>query len=91
MIDYANALRRVVARAKPLPAESVPLTVRSEEPWLRHPSRAPIRLSPRPRWTFAVKAADTRRGEAARQIKVVEDLPRADQPQNTELGQAIRI
>ncbi|OGD26912.1 MAG: hypothetical protein A2Y56_12375 [Candidatus Aminicenantes bacterium RBG_13_63_10] len=96
MIDYANALRRVVARAKPLPAESVPLTG-SLGRTLAQNIRARAPIPPFAKATmdgYAVKAADTRPAEAGRPVKieVVEDLP-AGRISHKALssGQAVRI
>jgi len=96
MIDYTDALRRVVARAKPLAAESVPLTG-SLGRTLAQNVRARAPIPPFAKATmdgYAVRAEDTR-PEAAGQsaeLAVIEDLPagrisrRAIGP-----GQAVRI
>ena len=96
MIDYADALRRVVARAKPLPAESVPLTG-SLGRTLAQNIRARAPIPPFAKATmdgYAVKAADTRPAEAGRPVKleVVEDLP-AGRISRKALGsgQSVRI
>ncbi|MGA2533322.1 MAG: gephyrin-like molybdotransferase Glp [Candidatus Aminicenantales bacterium] len=94
MIDYRRALREVVAKAKPLGPESVPLAdalgrtlargIRAREP-----------LPPFSKATmdgYAVRAADTRPAKSPVELAVVEDLPagrvsrRAIGP-----GQAVRI
>ena len=96
MIDYADALRRVVARAKPLPAESVPLTG-SLGRTLAQNIRARAAIPPFAKATmdgYAVKAADTRPAEAGRPVtlEVVEDLP-AGRISRKALGsgQSVRI
>ncbi|MBP1766094.1 MAG: molybdenum cofactor synthesis domain [Candidatus Aminicenantes bacterium] len=96
MIDYADALRRVVARAKPLPAESVPLTG-SLGRTLAQNIRARAPIPPFAKATmdgYAVKAADTRPAEAGRPVtlEVVEDLP-AGRISRKALGsgQSVRI
>jgi len=96
MIDYADALRRVVAKAKPLPAESVRLTA-SLGRTLAQSVRARAPIPPFSKATmdgYAVRAADTRPEAAGRaaELVVIEDLPagrisrRAINP-----GQAVRI
>jgi molybdopterin molybdotransferase len=96
MIDYADALSRVLARAKPLPAECVRLTGTLGRT-LAQSVRARAPIPPFSKATmdgYAVRAADTRleaSGRAA-ELQVIEDLPagrisrRAVSP-----GQAVRI
>ena len=96
MIDYTDALRRVVAKAKPLAAESVPLTG-SLGRTLAQNVRARAPIPPFAKATmdgYAVRADDTRPGAAGQSavLAVIEDLPagrlsrRAISP-----GQAVRI
>jgi len=96
MIDFADALRRVVARSKPLAAESVPLTG-SLGRTLAQNVRAHAPIPPFAKATmdgYAVRAHETRPDAAsqAADLAVIEDLPagrisrRAIGP-----GQAVRI
>jgi molybdopterin molybdotransferase len=96
MIDYADALRRVVARAKPLSAESVRLTL-SLGRTLAQNVRARAPIPPFAKATmdgYAVRAADTgpeAPGQAV-ELKVIEDL-RAGRISRKAInpGQAVRI
>jgi len=96
MIDYAEALRRVVAKAKPLPAEAVPLT-RSLGRTLAQNLRARAPIPPFAKATmdgYAVRAADTHPTEAGRPIRleVIEDLPAGRiSRKSLGAGQAVRI
>jgi molybdopterin molybdotransferase len=79
MIDYAEARRRIIARVKPLPAESVPLT-ESLGRTLAQTLRARAPIPPFAKATmdgYAVKAGDTRPAEAGApvELNVVADLP----------------
>ena len=79
MIDFADALRRVIARAKPLAAESVPLTG-SLGRTLAQNVRARAPIPPFAKATmdgYAVRADDSRPGAAgqAAELAVIEDLP----------------
>ncbi len=96
MIDYADALRRVVARAKPLPVESVPLTG-SLGRTLAQNVRARSPIPPFAKATmdgYAVKAEDTHPAAARRpvELEVVEDLPAGRVSRKTLVpGRAVRI
>ena len=79
MIDYADALHRVIARAKPLTAESVSLTG-SLGRTLAQDVRARAPVPPFAKATmdgYAVRASDTRPEAASRsaELAVIEDLP----------------
>jgi molybdopterin molybdotransferase len=96
MIDYADALRRVVARARPLSAESVRLTS-SLGRTLGQNVRARAPIPPFAKATmdgYAVRAGDTRPeapGQAA-ELKVIEDLPAGRISRKAvNPGQAVRI
>jgi molybdopterin molybdotransferase len=96
MIDYLEALREVVARAKPLAAESISLADALGRTLARDiRARGPIPpFSKATMDGYAVRAADTRAagGTGAIEFEVIEDLPagrvcrRAIGP-----GQAVRI
>lgn len=96
MIDYADALRLVVARAKPLPAEPVRLTEALGRT-LAQSVRARAPIPPFAKATmdgYAVRADDTRPeapGQAT-ELAVVEDLPAGRVSRRTiRPGQAVRI
>ena len=96
MIDYADALRRVVARARPLAAEPVPLAG-SLGRTLAQDVRARAPIPPFAKATmdgYAVKAGDTRPGTNGQSVElaVIDDLP-AGRVSRKALGsgQAVRI
>ena len=96
MIDFADALRRVIARAKPLAAESVPLTG-SLGRTLAQNVRARAPIPPFAKATmdgYAVRADDSRpdaAGQAA-ELAVIEDLPAGRISRRAiGRGQAVRI
>ena len=96
MIDYADALRRVVAGARPLAAEPVPLTG-SLGRTLAQDIRARAPIPPFAKATmdgYAVKAGDTRPGTNGQSVElaVIDDLP-AGRVSRKALGsgQAVRI
>lgn len=96
MIDYRDALREVVTRAKPLAAESVPLA-QALGRILARDIRAREPIPPFSKATmdgYAVRAADSRPAEGAgvAQVEVTEDLP-AGRVSRKALGpgQAARI
>ena len=96
MIDYADALRRVVARARPLAAEPVPLAG-SLGRTLAQDIRARAPIPPFAKATmdgYAVKAGDTRPGTNGQSVElaVIDDLP-AGRVSRKALGsgQAVRI
>jgi molybdopterin molybdotransferase len=79
MIDYREALREVVARAKPLPADSVPLAYALGRTLARN-VRAREPLPPFSKATmdgYAVRAVDTLPAgrSGAVELDVIEDLP----------------
>jgi molybdopterin molybdotransferase len=96
MIDFQDALREVMIRAKPLPADSVPLADALGRTLARDiRARGPV--PPFAKATmdgYAVRAADTRpaAGVAAVELAVTEDLP-AGRVSRRALGpgQAVRI
>jgi molybdopterin molybdotransferase len=96
MIDYADALRRVVARAKPLAAESVPLTS-SLGRTLAQNVRARAPIPPFAKATmdgYAVRADDTlpAMGGQFAELAVIEDLPAGRIGRKAiSRGQAVRI
>ena len=79
MIDYAEAVRRVIARAKPLTAESVRLAGSLGRVLARNiKAGAPIPPFDKAAMDgYAVRAEDTRppAGDRAAELAVVEDLP----------------
>jgi molybdopterin molybdotransferase len=96
MIDYGDALREVVARAKRLASESVPLAVALGRT-LSRDVRAVEPIPPFAKATmdgYAVRATDTQAagGSEAVELEVTEDLP-AGRISRRELGpgQAVRI
>jgi molybdopterin molybdotransferase len=77
MIDYRKALREVVAKAKPLRPESVPLADALGRTLARD-IRAREPIPPFSKATmdgYAVRAADTRPAKNPVELEVVEDLP----------------
>ena len=96
MIDFADALRRVIVRAKPLAAQSVPLTG-SLGRTLAQNVRARAPIPPFAKATmdgYAVRADDSRpdaAGQAA-ELAVIEDLPAGRISRRAiGRGQAVRI
>jgi len=96
MIDFADALRRVIFRAKPLAAQSVPLTG-SLGRTLAQNVRARAPIPPFAKVTmdgYAVRADDSRpdaAGQAA-ELAVIEDLPAGRISRRAiGRGQAVRI
>ena len=96
MIDYAEALRLVVGKAKRLPAESVPLMT-SLGRTLAQTIRAGAPIPPFAKATmdgYAVRAEDTSPAAAGLpvELEVVEDLPAGRVSRKAlGLGQAVRI
>jgi len=96
MIDYRDALREVVSRAKPLAGEPVPLA-KALGRTLARDVRAGENVPPFTKATmdgYAVRAADTvpPEGAAAVELRVTEDLPAGRVSRKTlGPGQAARI
>jgi molybdopterin molybdotransferase len=96
MIDYEDALRRVIARAKPFPGESVPLT-RSLGRTLARNIRARAPIPPFAKATmdgYAVRSEDTGPAEPGRpvELEVIEDLPAGRVSRKVlSSGRAVRI
>jgi len=77
MIDYRKAVREVIARAKPLGSESIPLSG-SLGRTLARDIRAREPVPPFSKATmdgYAVRAQDTRQAKGAVRLEVIEDLP----------------
>jgi len=96
MIEYRDALREILARAKPLGAESVSLAEAAGRT-LAVDLRAAGPVPPFAKATmdgYAVRAADTRPDKGAGQVSldVIEDLP-AGRPSRKSIGpgQSVRI
>ena len=96
MIDYPDALREVVSRARPLAGEPVPLA-KALGRTLARDVRAGENIPPFTKATmdgYAVRAADTvpREGAAEVELRVIEDLPAGRVSRKTlGTGQAARI
>jgi molybdopterin molybdotransferase len=96
VIDYADAFRRVIARAKPLTQESVPLA-ESLGRTLAQNIRARAPIPPFAKATmdgYAVRAGDAQPGASGRavELEVIEDLPAGRISRKAlRSGQAVRI
>lgn len=96
MIEYRDALREILARAKPLRAETVPLAEAAGRT-LAADLRAAGPVPPFAKATmdgYAVRAADTRPKKGADQVSlnVIEDLPAGRTSRKSiGTGQAVRI